>query len=46
MFMFRCCLSCLLWGMLAGLDATETGNELSQPKFQFVSLLIEVLLFT
>ena len=23
---------------MAGLDATETGNELSQPKFQFTSL--------
>ena len=25
---------------MAGLDATETGNELSQPKFEFTSLWI------
>ena len=24
---------------MAGLDVTETGNELSQPKFEFTSLL-------
>ena len=27
-------------GSVAGLDATETGNELSQPTFEFTSLAI------
>ena len=31
-------------GRTAVLDATETGNELSQPKFEFTSLLLTSLL--
>ena len=27
-------------GLVAGLDATETGNELSQPTFEFTSLFV------
>ena len=27
---------------MAGLDATETGNKLSQPKFKFISLLVSL----
>ena len=32
---------CCFEGRLAGLDATETENELSQPKFEFAGLNIK-----
>ena len=31
---------------MAGVDATETGNELSQPTFEFTSLTIRLCGFT
>ena len=43
---FAAALSCMLFKghMLAGLDPTKKGNELSQPKFEFTSFLLMALL--